>query len=320
MSPSNASTTRRLRSNSKAELAQQASAAEGTVKDKSTKRSKSSRSKSSGKKRKHQDSDSEGVKEEPDEFNDDDAKALKMLEKKREKALKKKEARRKGKVRDSIAALTMQEQSSDESEKSDGDVSPPKRKRIRKGRATDEQEMSSREDVDAEDQVDQRSERDHDEVAERSGGREGQGSGGVSSEDEMEDATSQSRRPPTSRRIRLDEGEANLAKSIGPPVVMPSTSPKTARARERIEAVELERRSNIKAGSKAAAKDKTPGKERSEQQKKPAWIATSVAEYNEREDHLTADEDDKLDSGGERRKDSSDEDVQVSTQIRVPRQ
>ena len=55
MSPSNASTTCRLRSNSKAELAQQASAAEGTVKDKSTKRSKSSCSKSSGKKRKHQD-------------------------------------------------------------------------------------------------------------------------------------------------------------------------------------------------------------------------------------------------------------------------
>lgn len=75
-----------------------------------------------------------------------------------------------------------------------------------------------------------------------------------------------------------------------------------------------------KAGSKAAAKDKMPGKENSKQQKKPAWIATSVAEYNEREDHLTADEDDELDSGGEWSKDSSDEDMQVSTQIRVPRQ
>lgn len=63
------------------------------------------------------------------------------------------------------------------------------------------------------------------------------------------------------------------------------------------------------AGPKTAGKDKTP---RSEQLKVPAWIATSVAEYNEHEDHTTADEDDELDSGGERRKDSSDEDVQVS--------
>lgn len=129
----------------------------------------------------------------------------------------------------------MKEQSSDESEKSDRDMSPPKCKRICKGCVTDDQEMSSREDVEAEDQVDQQSERNHNEEAERSGGeREGQGNGDISSEDEMEDTTSQSCRPPTSSKyllsfhmhglsklclaqghIRLDEGKANLAKSIG---------------------------------------------------------------------------------------------------------
>ncbi|EPS92949.1 hypothetical protein FOMPIDRAFT_1056414 [Fomitopsis schrenkii] len=114
----------------------------------------------------------------------------------------------------------MQEQSSDnedESEKSDGDVSPPKRKRIWKGCTTDDENMN-REDDDEEEQAERR-----------------------------------------------------------------------------------------EAGPKTAGKDKTP---RSKQMKVPDWIATSVVEYNEHEDHTTVVEDDELDSGGEHRKDSSDEDVQ----------
>ncbi|EPS92950.1 hypothetical protein FOMPIDRAFT_1056415 [Fomitopsis schrenkii] len=81
MSPTNSTTTCRLRSNSKAELVQQAPASEGLVKDRSA-----------NKKRKHQDSDSKPAEDKQEDFNDADAKALKKLEKKHKNALKKKEA------------------------------------------------------------------------------------------------------------------------------------------------------------------------------------------------------------------------------------
>lgn len=52
-----------------------------------------------------------------------------------------------------------------------------------------------------------------------------------------------------------------------------------------------------------AAKDKVRGREH---EKKPAWLATTVAEYADGRDHSTGEEPDELESG------SSDEDVQVS--------
>lgn len=62
---------------------------------------------------------------------------------------------------------------------------------------------------------------------------------------------------------------------------------------------------------KKVAKDRTRGTEHGEQQKKPAWLATSPSEYDD-DERSTGDELDELASGGDEGANSSDEDVIVS--------
>lgn len=68
---------------------------------------------------------------------------------------------------------------------------------------------------------------------------------------------------------------------------------------------------HIQKGVKKPTKGKNRGTEHGEQQKKPSWIATTVAEYDDGREPSTEDEQDELASPDEDSEGSSNDDVQV---------
>ncbi|EPS98654.1 hypothetical protein FOMPIDRAFT_93963 [Fomitopsis schrenkii] len=285
MSPPIASTTtgRQLRSDSKA--GKQAPMANSS-KTKATKASGST-GKSAGKKRRKE-SDSED---------------------KIEKATKKKESMRKAKVRQTTAAMAVDEQSSDSEGAESADISPPRHKRSTTGRGAKGKSSGAAAEEDEEEEEDKEEEEEDEDEDEEEDEDEDDGSG---------EATSP-RRSHTSRQTGLDEDEAHLAKGLGPPSVEPRSPTRNIRFGPPIKAG-ARKKGRVRLEAEAvtiAGKGKHRGREedglRDPEEhetwlKKPAWLATTTAEYHGGQEPSTGDEVDELEP---EHGDSSDSDVKI---------